>query len=199
MPPFEYPVDPLDRKHGPEGYREHASFRPWLRDEFTFRCVYCLTREQWGRVIREFDIDHFIPQAIDPSQAFTYKNLVYSCARCNAIKSSVKVSDPTDALISSNLRVDPDGSLKGYSSAAEELILKLDLNSPEMVSWRLLWTRIIELACDYDAKLYRRLLGFPEDLPDLSQLRPPSGNSRPDGIAKSYFSQAARGELPPIY
>src|SRR5205814_9068910 len=36
------------------------------RDEFTFRCVYCLLREQWGLVRGTFAIDHFLPVAIHP-------------------------------------------------------------------------------------------------------------------------------------
>ena len=44
--PFEYPSSPHRRRHGPLGYADYASFRPWLRDEFSFRCVYCLLRER---------------------------------------------------------------------------------------------------------------------------------------------------------
>lgn len=175
------------------------SFRPWLRDEFTFRCVYCLIREQWGRVTGEFDLDHFLPQASYPNRVSDYDNLVYSCARCNLIKSSANVPDPLISLTDELLRLMPDGTLETFSNRAEQLILKLDLNSPQMISWRLLWMRIVELASDSDPDLYRHLLGFPDDLPDLSRLRPPHGNSRPNGIAGSYFAQKARGELPPRY
>lgn len=45
--PFIYPAVPHVRRHGPMGYADVTSFRPWLRDEFSFRCVYCLLREQW--------------------------------------------------------------------------------------------------------------------------------------------------------
>ena len=47
--PFVYPASPHVRRHGPMGYADHASFRPWLRDEFAFRCVYCLRRETMGQ------------------------------------------------------------------------------------------------------------------------------------------------------
>jgi hypothetical protein len=53
MPPFDYPAVPLVRSHGPLGYSDYESYRAWLRDEFAFRCVYCLSREQWGRVTGE--------------------------------------------------------------------------------------------------------------------------------------------------
>jgi hypothetical protein len=64
--PFDYPLAPHVRRHGPVGYADYASYRPWLRDEFSFRCVYCLLREQWGRVSGVFDIDHFEPATIRP-------------------------------------------------------------------------------------------------------------------------------------
>ena len=46
--PFSYPAAAHVRRHGPQGYADYPSYLPWLRDEFSFRCVYCLLREQWG-------------------------------------------------------------------------------------------------------------------------------------------------------
>ena len=54
--PFDYPAQPHIRRHGPIGYADYASFRPWLRDEFVFRCVFCLRRESWGQAFGEFAI-----------------------------------------------------------------------------------------------------------------------------------------------
>ena len=110
-----------------------------------------------------------------------------------------KVPDPMAELTSDNLGIQPDGSLECYSAAAEAIVLKLDLNSPEMISWRLLWIRIVELARDCDASLYERLMGFPDDPPNLGRLRPPGGNSRPDGIAGSYYALRSSGKLFPTY
>lgn len=45
---FDYPELAHQRRHGPQGYAGYHSDRPWLRDEFEFRGVYCLIREQWG-------------------------------------------------------------------------------------------------------------------------------------------------------
>ncbi|MDP6505223.1 MAG: hypothetical protein QF886_16490, partial [Planctomycetota bacterium] len=50
-----------------------------------------------------------------------------------------------------------------------------------------------------DEGLLKIILGFPEDLPDLSSRRPPDGNSRPDGIHNSYYEQRKRGVLPNRY
>jgi hypothetical protein len=50
MNTFRYPAAPHRRRHGPHGYAIIESFRPWLRDEFAFGCVYCRYREQWSRL-----------------------------------------------------------------------------------------------------------------------------------------------------
>ena len=63
--PFLYPPAPHVRRHGPQGY---AGYLPWLRDEFSFCCVYCLLREQWCRVRGVYAIDHFLPVAPPPGQ-----------------------------------------------------------------------------------------------------------------------------------
>ena len=87
--PFDFPP-PHVRRHGPRGYADYASFRPWLRDEFAFRCVYCLTRETWGSVTGMFDIDHYIPVAQLPDALLDYDNLLLACARCNAKKGTAR-------------------------------------------------------------------------------------------------------------
>ena len=73
------------------------------------------------------------------------------------------------------LRVQPDGSLQPCSADAEALVLKLDLNGPKMVEWRLLWMRLVELTGENDANLLEELLGYPVDLPNLARPRPLAG------------------------
>ncbi len=58
--------------------------------------------------------------------------------------------------------------------------------------------RNVELAKEYDPEQFARLMQFPDDLPNLSALRPPEGNSRPEGIEESHFTRRKRGELSPI-
>src|SRR5689334_17125465 len=98
--PFLYPARPHTRRHGPIGYTDLASFRPWLRDEFSFRCVYCLLREQWGRVRGIYEIDHFLPVVHQAQLTLDYANLLYACATCNAAKGGRDVPDPLIVLTS---------------------------------------------------------------------------------------------------
>ena len=44
-----------------------------------------------------------------------------------------------------------------------------------------------------------KLMGFPDDLPNLARLKPPAGNSRPEGIEHSYFVQIKKAILPEVY
>jgi hypothetical protein len=198
MPAFDYPIARLVRTHGPLGYADYASYRAWLRDEFAFRCIYCLSREQWGRVTGEFDLEHFLPQSTEPARRVDYDNLVYACRRCNLTKSDQSIPDPM-GITAQQLRVLPDGTLQPHSADAETLVLKLDLNAPRMVEWRLLWIRLVDLAGEHDAILFRQLMGYPPDLPNLARLRPPSGNSRPSGVHASHFARRSRRQLPATY
>ena len=58
---------------------------------------------------------------------------------------------------------------------------------------------IIAITAKHNGILYRELMGFPDDLPDLARLQPPEGNSRPDGVKKSCYAQRERKRLPKTY
>jgi len=198
MIPFEYPEHPHVRRHGPQGYRQPASFRPWLRDEFSFRCVYCLRREQWDRAT-SLDVEHFLPSRRFPNQRLAYDNLWFACSRCNSAKGDRLIDDPSQALLSHEAIVASDGQIIGQSAEARRIIQALRLNSAEAIHYRRLWIEIIAMAKQFAPDLLLELMAFPEDLPDLSQLRPPGGNSRPEGVAASHHTRRRRGELPATY
>ena len=65
--------------------------------------------------------------------------------------------------------------------------------------FRLLWLEIVGLAAREDLELHRKLMGFPNDLPNVARLHPPGGNSRPEGIEQSYFVQKQKAVLPETY
>jgi hypothetical protein len=195
---FDYPESRSERIHGPAGYASYESFRPWLRDEFTFRCVYCLKRETWGQVTSEFELDHFQPQSLAPNLGLDYFNLVYACRRCNSVKLDQPIDDPITVLSAESAVVLPDGILASHLLEVKRLIQQLDLNSPKLRKWRVMWMRIVDLAEERDTNLYQQLTGFPEELPDLSRLRPPK-NSRPDGVEISWYAKRERGQLAETY
>lgn len=122
--------------------------------------------------------------------------MIYSCHACN-LKKGAAVLPPT-ALTIETVQVRLDGRLIGLTADAERLIDALALNSPEWMDWRLSWMRIVDLAAEHDEDLYQRLMGYPDDLPDLASLRPPA-NTRPDGVEQSHFVRQERGELSDTY
>jgi hypothetical protein len=199
MNPFTYPASSHSRRHGPEGYADHASFRPWLRDEFQFRCVYCLLREQWGRVRGSFGVDHFLPMALHPKRRLSYDNLVYCCQTCNEAKGKQIIPDPRQCLMNGAVTVRRDGSLDLRTPEARRIVRKLGLDEREAREYRALWIGIIGMAERYDLALHRRLMGYPDDLPNLARLRPPGGNTRPVGVAEAAFARRNNGTLSPTY
>ena len=161
-----------------------------------FRCVYCLIRERWGHVTGQFDLDHFVPQISKPEHAVEYQNLVYSCHACNLRKRDATLPDVS--LTSDNVRIYEDGQIAGLTPDADRIIRLLWLNTPQSIEWRRIWIRIVQLAEQYDHDMFEQLMRYPDDLPDLSQLQPPS-NARPAGVSESYFAQRERGELAEFY
>jgi hypothetical protein len=196
--PFTYPPAPHVRRHGPRGYLDYESYRLWLRDDFSFRCVYCLTREAWGPFLAGYAIDHFLPLILRPDRATEYDNLLLSCMACNAIKGSQEAPDPTAVLVSPAVTVSEDGTLHADHAESQRLIKLLDLNRPRLQVYRKIWIDIIRVAAG-DEGLYRRLMGYPNDLPNLARLRPPGGNARPEGVRTSCFAQRQAGTLPATY
>lgn len=92
----------------------------------------------------------------------------------------------------------PDGFIFSENIETQRLIRQLDLNSPKLMKWRVLWMRIVDLAKERDSTLYVQLTGFPDDLPNLSLLRPPN-NSKPGGIEVSWYAKRKRGQLSELF
>jgi hypothetical protein len=151
--PFQYPLQPHQRIHGPRGYTRYESYRP---------CY--VTNSRFGASIASF-------------------------AR----------PDPLTTLTDSQVEVAADGTLVTHSPEAAKLAELLGRNRPRLCEFRELWIGIVRLAASCDTSLLQLLLGYPTDLPNLSMLRPPEGNSRPEGVAQSHFSRRRQGELPDLY
>lgn len=199
MSPFNYPENAHVRRHGPQGYQSAESYRPWLRDEFSFRCVYCLRRETCHPGRTSFEIDHLAPISKSPKLSLVYDNLVYACDTCNSAHGNRDVPDPTRYFLAADIEIALDGRIRGKSEETRRLIRILGLDDPEFVLYRARWIKIIELAKLHDPELLQELMGYPTDLPALGVLRPPKGNSRPDGITESHFELNKRGELTATY
>ncbi len=196
---FVYPASPHVRKHGPAGYKDYSSYRDWLRDEFTFRCVYCLHREQWEYRGGSFHVEHSVPSSVDPGKRCDYSNLLYACGSCNEAKQAlVGLPNPCDVGFGDCLRILADGKIEALSADGEKLKQVLRLGSEKTVAGRSRWMRILEAVCTSEPGLYEELMGFPKDLPDLRSTKVPE-NSKPEGAINCYFTFRERGELEAFY
>lgn len=202
-PPFQYPREPHARRHGPRGYLRDEHYKPWLRDEFSFRCVYCCCREVWfpdGEC--NFSVEHILPGSIVPGQT-SYDSLLYACSQCNSIRGAAPLPlDPCGGL-GNHLEIRSDGTVHATTPDGLALIRVCHLNRPELRHYRrLLFDTLAYLQADPGqggTDLRGRYTRYPDDLPDLSTLRPPGGNARPGGVEQSAFARRRRGELPVTY
>jgi hypothetical protein len=230
--PFVYPETPHVRRHGPRGYGGHRGyqrFKPWLRDDFAFRCIYCLFRERWYPSGQDaFSVEHVLPQQQAPDRINDYCNLAYACLRCNSLKLLSLLLDPCTSAYGSHLRIWDDGTIEGLTADGARIIEILRLDDEQLNVWRRRMLEVIRrIERTMEPAWWRRVLdwlrrprgiaelpstvppdamaelvawfGFPDDLPDLAALRPPGDNARPDGLAESHFALHQQGRLPPLY
>ncbi len=202
---FVYSTQPHLRKHHPAGYTNYEEYKPWLRDEFTFRCVYCLERENWyPDRAASFSTDHIVPRNEDPSRICDYENLVYACTRCNSLKRQVLLLDPTASALNGHLLVAEDGGIRALSREGELLIRLLHLNEDPALGVRRYHLAILSLKQEFPDnlkvhQLFLHSFAYPDDLPDLAALRPPGGNSLKKNIATCYYARRQKSELEETY
>ena len=197
--PFQYPEQPHCRKHGPSGYSDYADFKDWLRDEFDFRCVYCLRREAWARRRAIWVVEHLIPRKERPDLTTEYTNLVLACATCNSIKSaSGTMPDPCHFAYGALATVSPDGTITPLSPDGLRLIRIAGLDDADATAWRRQEIAIIRNFRKHDPEEYRKRMAFPADLPDLAN-RKVKNNNKPAGLKQCRFEQRRRGTLPDSY
>jgi hypothetical protein len=130
--------------------------------------------------------------------------MFYSCCRCNSAKQDLEgILNPATEPLSDHLLVSSDGVIRGLTKAGVELIEVCQLHRARLVEFRRGLFQILQIVqSSVDPKhrlLLARFFGFPANLPRLRSLRPPQGNSRPEGIALSSYERASRGELPDAY
>jgi len=201
---FSYPSEPHARRHGPVGYKDYTTYKPWLRDEFKFRCVYCLEREVWypdGEA--SFSADHVVPQSEDDTRVNDYTNLIYACTRCNSYRRQIKTLDPTKVALGKHLKLEADGTLTSLTNDGKKLIKLLHLNEGKAMKTRQKYLRRARVCAEYagDAQIdamFEEDFGFPAELPDLRPLQP-EDNTIKGSEHTCYFVTHANGDLPQVY
>jgi hypothetical protein len=199
---FVYPAEPHRRKHGPGGYTDYESYRDWLRDEFSYRCVFSLVREAWSP--SSFHIDHLQPQALRPDLTREYDNLLYIAGQLNLIRGKRPLEDPCRVGLGNCLFVHPKGErigeIEARNTTGERIIRVLRLDSEDATQMRRGWLGILRSVAQTDEALFRGFIGYPKNLPDLRpSAKRPTRNNRPTGLKQSAFVCREAGLLAEWY
>ena len=194
--PYCYPVKPHVRKHGPAGYKHWGDYRDWLRDEFDFRCVFCLRREVWDEQRAIFEVEHLIPRKYAPDRALDYENLVYACGSCNSAKSARLVPDPCVHAYGKLVEVNVHGEIRALNADGQRLIRAVRLDDPKATRFRAKQIAILRVLKKHEPARYHAMLSFPTDLPDLTTRVPPGGNSKHGSEKRCRYQQRLAGVIP---
>lgn len=173
-----------------------------MRDEFSYRCVFSLIRETWIERSGNFDIDHIEPQIHRPDLTAVYDNLIYLKHGLNLVRGKKPVPDPCAVALGRCLRVVTEGDRVGVmdplNDIGERVERILRLNSDDAVTFRKNWLGILRSAAMNDEVLFRRLIGYPADLPDLHR-KQAENNDREAGLQKSAHFLRESGKLQEWY
>jgi hypothetical protein len=191
--PFAYPGARLIRRHAPNYAADWEQYRPWLRDEFEYRCVYCLRRERWIGRRAQFAIDHIVPR-VSGGSPLDYSNLAYACVRCNSAKGDNAVPHPDDIAYGHCVEVDNDGAIRWLSCNREGrmLVRSVRLSEPELTRLRRDEIRYLRNLYRYEPQRFQERMSYPDDLPDL-KLKRPTANGRPDSWRTSAHARKYPG------
>ncbi len=85
LTPFLYPKKRHVRTQAPPHYSNYRRYKPYLRAEFAYKCVYCRTPDGI-KGIDNFGADHYRPSSLFPQDLANYANLFYACNTCNRRK-----------------------------------------------------------------------------------------------------------------
>lgn len=194
---FLYPGTPHMRRHGPQGYEDYESYRGWIRDDFSYRCVFSLFRETWPGF--SFHLDHLVPQQERSDLINTYENLIYLEHMSNLSKGVKYLPDPCTISLRDCLFVHVNGSRVGEIDAlnadGRRIVDTLRLDGWRATDERRKILGALRSLAVTDETLFREYVGYPGNLPNLSKTRPVS-NTRPEGIEMSAQFLRGNGTLP---
>lgn len=198
---FVYPSEPHQRRHGPIGYTDYESYRDWLRDEFSYRCVFSLLRETWPQT--RFHIDHLISQKERPDLVCDYDNLILLEGRLNLVKGKRRLPDPCKVALGKHLVVCTNGERMGCveardnSKTGEWIIRVLRLDSDDATQIRRDWIGILRSVAQTNETLFRKFIGYPKNLPDLRGAK--VKNKKESGLSRSAKHLLDNKNLPDWY
>jgi hypothetical protein len=181
----------LKRRQNPPHFDDYKQYKPYLREDFSYACVYCAVHENELGGPRIFGVEHFRPKNNPAQPEFralvtVYYNLMYACSVCNSFKREDWPSD--DPINEGKGYIDPcehdyddhfvqtsDFQVKGLSPVADYMIERLHLNRRQLQKLREIRKREEELHHKF-MKLYQEVLSAievslkDETLPDHARI-----------------------------
>ncbi len=135
------------RQPPPPAQRNYQAYKPFLREDFAYQCVYCQLHENDAGGPRFFTVEHFRPKSLFPYLRTAYSNLLYGCAICNTFKGDDWPAD--DAVAAGRGYIDPcehdygqhlamtaDFQIQGLTDVGQYMVAHLRLNRPQLQKLR---------------------------------------------------------------
>jgi 5-methylcytosine-specific restriction endonuclease McrA len=127
------------RRSNPPRYSTYQRYKGVLREDFSYRCVYCDIHENESGGPRYFSVEHFRPKKRFPELRTEYRNLLYACTVCNSYKSDDWPSetplddgrgylDPTEHDYDDHFALSDDDLIVGLSAVGHYMIQRMRLN-----------------------------------------------------------------------
>ena len=138
----------IERRKPYPSYTDYTKYKPHLRRDFAYSCVYCTIHENEWIGLRHFTVEHLKPQSKFPHLICEYENLLYACNLCNSFKHNDWPSDDplTDGIGYLNPCVhdyedhftcdDTSAIVRGVTPAARYMVERLHLNRRHLVDLR---------------------------------------------------------------
>ena len=126
---------------------QYEAYRALLRQDFEFRCAYCLRHEFFFGGGEAGEIDHFRPRHLFPNLENEYRNLYWSCRKCNAIKGGtwpseaqaergLRFLDPCAENSDDHWQTHPDGTVTALTTVGRYTVRHIRLDRPTLTQFR---------------------------------------------------------------
>lgn len=136
----------LSRRQSVPQFNTYQKYKPYLREDFHYRCVYCTIHENEYGGPRGFTVEHFRPKSLFPHLAVDYQNLLYGCNVCNPYKlndwpsddplgDGIGYLDPCEHDYDDHFRLN-GFEIEGLTQVAKYMIERLHLNRSQLVKLR---------------------------------------------------------------
>jgi 5-methylcytosine-specific restriction endonuclease McrA len=153
LTPFSYPKSRHTRRLRPGPFKKYWEYKPFLREEFEKKCVYCRMPDTM-KDQEMYGVDHYRPKSLFSELLTTYTNLFYCCNPCNRrkreywpMRGKIKthfIPNPCDHEMFAHLRFAAE-KVQARTTAGAWTRELLDLDDPEVVQYRRFILEALEL------------------------------------------------------